>query len=66
MEKLIKGLNKRVKNLDVFDFGLTKLAVLFAGILLVKIFPQLLGLCYLCLVISILVLAARPFYRFFR
>lgn len=66
MKNLINTLNKRVKDLDVFDIGLTKWAALTFGILLVKLFPQLLGLSYLSLVVAILVFSIRPLIRFFK
>ena len=39
-------LNDRVKGLTVVDIGLTKGAVFFATIIIVKLFPQLLGINY--------------------
>lgn len=61
---MLEELNKRVKNLDTIDIGLIKWTVLFTGIVIVKIFPQLLSISYPLLVVIIVALAARPVYRF--
>lgn len=62
---MFKALNEKVKNLDVLDIGLVKLALFVTGIAFVKLFPQLLQVRYLVLIVIVLVLAARPSYRYF-
>jgi hypothetical protein len=57
-------LNKRVKNLDVLDIALTKWAAVVAGIILIKLFPSLLGISYTLLFIALIALAAKPCYDF--
>ena len=62
---MLKMMNERVKKLDIFDIGLTKWTVLFAGILIAKLFPQLLTIRYSILLVIIVILAIRPTYRYF-
>jgi len=62
---MLKYLNDRVKRLDVFDIGLIKWTVLFTGILVAKLFPQLLHLRYSALLVIIVILAIKPTYRYF-
>ena len=64
LDKGVKSLDKRVKNLDTLDIALTKWAVLAGGIIIIKLFPQLLDVNYLILIVLLVALAARPFYRF--
>ena len=64
LENSVKSLDKRVKNLDTLDIGLIKWAAVLAGVIIIKLFPQLLDVSYLILIVAILVLAARPMYRF--
>jgi len=61
---MFEKLNERVKKLTVMDIGLIKWAVLFATIIIVKLFPQILEIDYLVLVIIVLACSAKPFYRF--
>ena len=62
---MLKRLNEKVKNLDVLDIGLTKLTLLVTGIAASKLFPQLLTIRYSVLLVAIIVLAARPTYKYF-
>ena len=57
-------LDKRVKKLDTLDIALTKWAVLFAAIIIIKLLPQLLDINYLILVVIVIALSARPLYKF--
>jgi len=57
-------MNQRVKNLTVVDIGLVKWSVLFATIIIVKIFPQLLKIDYVVLVALMLICGAKPLYKF--
>ncbi|OGC07120.1 hypothetical protein A2230_03975 [candidate division WOR-1 bacterium RIFOXYA2_FULL_36_21] len=57
-------INERVKGLTVLDIGFTKLAVLFATIIIVKIFPQLLTIDYLILIFLVILCGAKPLYSF--
>lgn len=59
---MLEKLNEKMKNLTVVDIGLTKLSVLFATIIIVKIFPQLLNISYTLLIVLVLILAAKPLY----
>ena len=56
--------NERLKKLNVIDMGLVKWTVLFAAIILVKLFPQLLNLSYPVLIILMIVCAIKPCYKF--
>jgi len=62
---MIKYLNERTKTLDVWDLVLTKWSVLFATIIIVKLFPQLLNISYVVLVILMIICMARPVYKFY-
>ena len=57
-------LNERIKRLDVWDISLTKWSVLFVTIVIVKAFPQLLGIRYRYLIVLFLLCAVRPVYKF--
>lgn len=61
---MFEKLNERVKKFTVMDIGLTKWAVLFATIIIVKLFPQLLKINFTVLVILMIVCSAKPFYKF--
>lgn len=62
MEKL----NALVRKMDAVDVGLVKFTLLFVGILMVKIFPQLIEMfSYPVLLVIIVGLAGRPVFRVF-
>lgn len=60
---MFKKLNERVKKLTVVDIGLVKFAVLFATIIIVKLFPQLLEINFTVLLLLVIVCSAKPFYK---
>ena len=64
LETSVKSLDKRVKNLDTLDIGLIKWSVLVGGVIIIKLFPQLIDINYLVLIVALAVLAIRPVYRF--
>jgi len=56
-------MNEQVKKMDVWDISLTKLSVLFATLVLVRLIPELLEInVWLALAIALLA-AARPLYK---
>lgn len=61
---MFRKLNERVKKLNCVDIKLVKLAVFFATIIVVKLFPQLLNIDYSVLIVLMIVCAAKPFYTF--
>ncbi len=61
---MLEGLNKRTKKLTVIDIGLTKWSVLFATIILIKIFPQILRIHYPILIILLVLCSVKPIYDF--
>lgn len=61
---MLDKLNQMVKKLDIIDFGLIKLTVLFATIIIVILFPQLLNIRIRYYLILAIICAIRPFYRF--
>ncbi len=63
---MFEELNKRVKKLDTLDIGLIKWTAIVAALIIIKIFPQLLSINYLILILVLVVLAARPVYRFWK
>ena len=62
---MLEKLNKRIRKLTVIDIGLTKWSVLFAAIILVKIFPQILRIHYSVLIILLILCSVKPVYDFF-
>lgn len=54
----------RAQKLSLADIKLLKLAIFFATIIVVKIFPQLLKINYLILVVLMLGCLMKPFYKF--
>lgn len=63
---MLEELDKRVKNLDTLDITLIKWAAVVAGVIIIKIFPQLLNIGYIILLVVLVALAARPAYRFWK
>ncbi len=61
---MIEEMNKRIKNLTVWDIGLTKLAVFCFTVALVKIFPVIMVPRIRYWVILLVLLAIKPAYRF--
>ena len=58
-------MNEQVKKMDVWDISLTKLSVLFATLVLVRLIPELLEInVWLALAIALLA-AARPLYKIY-
>ena len=64
--KFIDNVNKKIKNIDVYDISLTKLAVFFMTLFLVKIFPELLTLDWYVYIIIGIIFAIRPMYHFLK
>ncbi len=62
---LIDKLNKKNRNMDIFDTGLTKWSVIFFTLFLVKFWPFLLSLDWYWYLVVALILAIRPLYHFF-
>ena len=62
---MFKYMNERIKTLNVWDIGLVKWSVLFATIIIVKLFPQLLNIGYPVLVILMFACMARPIYKMY-
>ncbi len=62
---MLEKLNARVKMFGVWDLALTKLGVLTFTIALVKLFPVLLNIRFRYLIPLIIIISAKPFYRFF-
>lgn len=61
---MLEKLNKRIKKLTIIDIGLTKWSVLFATIILVKIFPQILRIHYSILIVLLILCSVKPIYDF--
>ncbi|MFA5382597.1 MAG: hypothetical protein WC356_05490 [Candidatus Micrarchaeia archaeon] len=61
--KLIELWNKKM---DIWDIGLTKLAVFFGTLFIASLIPQILSLNWYIYLIAALVLAIRPMYKFFK
>jgi len=61
IKRIFEKLNNKIKTLNVIDIGLVKWSVLFATIIIVKLFPQILKIDYRILIILMVVCSARPF-----
>ena len=61
---MIEDLNRRLSKLNVFDIGQVKWACVMFGIIISKLFPQLLQINYVILVVLMLVLSVCPSYKF--
>ena len=61
---MLENLSRRVKKLTLIDIGLTKWSVLFATIIIIKIFPHILRLGYPTLIILFLLCSIKPIYDF--
>jgi antibiotic biosynthesis monooxygenase (ABM) superfamily enzyme len=62
---MLKYLNERIKTLTFWDMALVKWSVLFATIIIVKLFPQILSINYPILIILMIVCMARPIYKIY-
>ena len=60
---MFQHLNSRIKSLTLLDIGLIKWSVVFATIILVKIFPQILNISYTVLTVLMVACMARPVYK---
>lgn len=60
---MIKYVNERIKTLTVIDIGLIKWSVLFATIIIVKLFPVLLNIRYSILLVLMVACMIRPIYK---
>jgi len=61
---LINEMNKKVKGMDIWDIGLTKLSVFFAALFVASILPAVASLEWYIYLVLALVLGARPLYRY--
>jgi hypothetical protein len=61
----VEWANEKGKNLDIWDIGLTKFTVLFATLLIVKVWPAVVSLDWYWYLVAAVVVAIRPMYRFF-
>lgn len=62
---MFEDLTNKMKKLDVTDLALIKWSAVVAGIIIIKLIPQLLQISYLVLIIVLIALAAKPVYKFF-
>jgi hypothetical protein len=60
------NLNKRIKNFDWMDLGLTKWSMFAFTLMIAKIWPGILGLAWYWYGLIFVTLAIRPIYRYFR
>lgn len=62
-----KNLNKKMKNIDVYDVSLTKLSVVAFVLFVITIWPAaltwVLSINPWCFLIVFIILVIRPFYR---
>ncbi len=63
---LISTWNKKVKNMDIWDIGLTKLAVFFGALCIVSLVPAILFLDWYVFLIIGIIASIRPLYKFLK
>lgn len=61
---MLAMLKERIKRITLVDISLVKLSAFFFGILIVKLFPELLNINYPTLIILMLVCGVKPFHSF--
>jgi len=61
---MFEKLNERAKRLTVWDIGFIKWSILFATIIIVKLFPQILKIDFWILIVLMVVCMAKPLYVF--
>ena len=61
---MFQYLNERVRCLTVIDIALTKFAVFFSTLIIIKLFPQLLMINFTVLIFLALLCAIKPFHTF--
>ncbi len=57
------SMNKKIRNMTVWDIGWVKWSVFFFTIIIVKIFPKLLNISFPILIVLMLACAAKPIYK---
>ncbi|MDP8298547.1 MAG: hypothetical protein P9L88_01385 [Candidatus Tantalella remota] len=61
---IFKELDGRAHRLSAMDIGLIKWCMLICGLIIAKVFPQLLDVSYLKLIIIAVLLGIKPVYVF--
>ena len=61
---MFEDLNERAHRLSAIDIGLIKWCMLVLGIIIAKIFPELLQVSYIKLIAIAVILAIKPVYVF--
>ncbi|MGB2600799.1 MAG: hypothetical protein WBD00_07090 [Candidatus Omnitrophota bacterium] len=61
---MFEELNERAHRLSALDIGLIKWCMLVLGIIIAKIFPELLQVSYIKLIAIAVILAIKPVYVF--
>lgn len=57
------SMNKKIRNMTVWDIGWIKWSVFFFTIIIVKLFPQLLNISFPILIVLMIACAAKPLYK---
>jgi len=61
---MLRYLNERIRYFTVIDIGLTKFAVFFSTLIIIKLLPQLLMINFTVLIVLALLCASKPLYAF--
>ena len=61
---MLESLDRRLTKLNVLDIGMIKLSLLFAGIILAKLFTPLINMQLSVLLVLVFGFALVPFYKF--
>ena len=61
---MFEDFTERTKRLSIVDIGLIKWCMIFMGIIIAKVFPQLLEVSYLKLIVIAVILGIKPVYVF--
>jgi len=60
---MFEKMNEKMKTMTIWDMALVKWSVLFATIIIVKLFPQLLNISYPVLAILMIACMVKPLYK---
>lgn len=59
----LSGMDEKIRKMTVVDMALVKWSALFGGIIIAKLFPQLLKIGYPVLIVLMIACGAKPFYK---
>lgn len=63
--RFLENMNKRVKKLSILDVKLVQGAAIFAALIIVKLFPQIMNINIWWFVVLLVLCVIKPFYVFY-